>query len=359
MFQNKKLIVVSVSALLLAACSDDDPVNISDVTFADSQIKSCIDKLVEDNTYQYTYEITSLSCPATAETPVLKLDGIESLSELTSLQLTYNGVTSLLPLSDLTSLKSVNLAKSLSLDCQQAKDQLAISRFSTLSLSGFCHTPIASVEDDFSQQLKLVLSGDLELAKQAEEQVVLQSRLDSDQDETLQQGELAWPLDKTNDGIGFIANVSSKVANLTGLAKPIFETQFSQLMPNESAQLDFIFDAALAGEQVPELAISYQYVFLQNSHQFTGNIAVLGASYGFSLYKDAQREEKQVEHLDIDLTFKAQLVKPTQDAVLPRFVWRVSGPGSRDTVLNEGQINLNTVTASFAQIYDMSDLTAQ
>ena len=358
MFDHKKLITVCVSSLLLAACSDDDPVNIADVTFADNQIKACIDKLVEDNTYQYTYEITSLSCPATAELPVLKLDGLEALTELTSLTLTHHNVTSLLPLSDLLSLKSVNLAHSLSLDCQQAKDQLAISRFSTLSLSGFCQTPVASVEDDFSQQLKLTLSGNLDLAQQDEEQVMLQSRFDTDQDETLQQGELAWPLEKINDGIGFIANVSSKVPNLTGLDKPIFDTQFSQLMPDQEAQLNFIFDKALEGEQVPELAIRYEYVFWNNSHQFKGDIDVLGVSYGFSLFKDAQREEKQIEHLDIDLTFKTQSGTPTQSSELPRFGWRVSGPGSQGTLLNEGQININTITASFAHIYDMSDLPA-
>ena len=85
---------------------------------------------------------------------------------------------------------------------------------------------------------------------------------------------------------------------------------------------------------------------------------MLGVSYGFSLFKDAEREEKQIEHLDIDLTFKTQSGTPAQSSELPRFGWRVSGPGSRDTVLNEGQININTVRASFAHIYDMSDLPA-
>lgn len=187
---------------------------------------------------------------------------------------------------------------------------------------------------------------------------MLQSRFDTDQDETLQQGELAWPLEKINDGIGFIANVSSKVPNLTGLDKPIFDTQFSQLMPDQEAQLNFIFDKALEGEQVPELAIRYEYVFWNNSHQFKGDIDVLGVSYGFSLFKNALREEKQIEHLDIDLTFKTQSDTSAPSSEFPRFGWRVSGPGSQGTLLNEGQININTITASFAHIYDLSDLPA-
>ena len=355
MFGNKKLIAVGISSLLLAACSDDDPIKIADVSFADKEIKACIDKLVEDNQYEYTYEISSLNCPGTQESPITKLDGLETFTSLASLVLTHNDVTSLTPLTDLNELKSVNLAKNLALDCKQATDQLAVSRFSKLSLTGFCQTSIAAVNDDFSDELKFKLGGNLELAKQEDNQIILQSLFDSAGSNKLEQGALTWPLEKANDGIGFIVDVKSKIGALHALDKPILSTEFAQLTSGTTAQLNFIFDKSLVAEQTPELEVDYQYIYHASKHQFNGHINVMGTRYAFSLYKTAINEEKQIEHLDIDLSFTTETI----DAALPSFNWRVSGPGTQDTLLNQGQVNINTMNVSYAQLYDMSKLSAQ
>jgi len=115
-------LVLIFSSLFLFGCgAKDDPNNDNDTTlpkpvvedknladlFSDSNLQSCVDALAASNQWLSSAQVTgALDC---SKKNIVSLDGLEYLINLTELHLSYNQITDVEPISQLTKLKVVRL----------------------------------------------------------------------------------------------------------------------------------------------------------------------------------------------------------------------------------------------------------
>ena len=115
-------LVLIFSSLFLFGCgAKDDPNNDNDTTlpkpvvedknladlFSDSNLQSCVDALAASNQWLSSAQVTgALDC---SKKNIVSLAGLEYLVNLTELYLSYNQITDVEPISQLTKLKVVRL----------------------------------------------------------------------------------------------------------------------------------------------------------------------------------------------------------------------------------------------------------